>query len=184
MRHRIFIASPLPDNVKKVLLDYQQEKLSNPCFRKVPQEALHLTLIFIGYVSDSDLLKIIEVSKNSINSSSPAKVQLNRIGGGPNPHSPRLIWAEGKASNELNKLHKTLEQGLINQGINFKTENRLFKPHITLARIKQDNNFTLPPLGEIEIKINESFIINQISIIRSKLMPHGPKYTTIKSFDF
>ncbi|MFA5360468.1 MAG: RNA 2',3'-cyclic phosphodiesterase [Candidatus Paceibacterota bacterium] len=184
MKHRIFIASPLPDNVKNVLLDYQQEKLSNPCFRKVPLEALHLTLVFIGYVSDDDLLKIIKASKNAISSFSPVKVQLNRIGGGPNPHSPRLIWAEGKASEKLNKLHKTLEQELINQGINFKTENRLFKPHITLARIKQDNNLDLPPFSEIETKINESFIIDSISVIESELKRQGPKYTNLATHPF
>jgi len=181
--HRIFIASHLPDNVKNTLLDYQEKKLSIPCFRKVPKQALHLTLIFIGNVSDNDLLKVIQACQNSAGLFSPIKVQLDKIEFGPTSRSPRLIWAAGKTSQELNKLHKTLEQELKRQGVNLKIENRLFKPHITLARVNKENCASLPPLSEIATKIEESFIINQISIIESELKRTGPEYVDLNSFN-
>jgi RNA 2',3'-cyclic 3'-phosphodiesterase len=183
-QHRIFIASHLPDNLKGFLIDYQERKLKNPCFRTVSDQALHLTLIFIGDVSDNDLLKVIQACQTSINSFNPITVQLEKISYGPLPHSPRLIWAEGKAFKELSNLHEILKKELVDNGINFKIENRLFKPHITLTRIKKDNNQELPPLSEIEEKTDKLFKIEAISIIESKLTSQGPKYIDLNTFKF
>ncbi|MCK4805576.1 MAG: RNA 2',3'-cyclic phosphodiesterase [Candidatus Pacebacteria bacterium] len=180
MRHRIFIASHLPNNVKKIFIDYQQKKLDNAYFRLVPKESLHLTLIFIGYVDSNNLLKITRVCQNATPLFSPIDVKLNKITCGPNPRSPRLIWAEGKISKDLDKLHKTLENQLIDQGINLKIENRLFRPHVTLARFK--NKTKLPHLSELEESINQSFVINSISVIESELSRLGPKYTDLNTF--
>ncbi len=181
MRHRIFIASHLPDDVKKIFIDYQQRKLRNSCFRLVPKQALHLTLVFIGYVSSNDnLLKINQACQNIASLFFPIEVKLNKITYGPKPHSPRLIWVEGEISRDLDKLHKSLETELINKGINFKLENRLFKPHITLSRFK--NETKLPRLSELEEKINKSFVINSISVIESELSDIGPKYTDLATY--
>ena len=182
MRHRIFIASHLPNDVKKIFIDYQQKKLRNSCFRLIPEQALHLTLVFIGYVSDDNILKINQACQNVASLFFPIEVELNKITCGPNPHFPRLIWAEGKISKDLDKLHKTLENELIDQGINFKIENRLFRPHITLARFK--NETKLPHLSELEEKINKSFVINSISVIESELSLSGPKYTDLATYTF
>jgi len=182
MKHRIFIASHLPEDVKKALLDYQQKKLSNSCFRLVPEQALHLTLIFIGDVWDNDLFKVVQACESALKSFFPIRVELNKITFGPMPHNPRLVWAEGKDSEELSQLYQALEQELINKEIKFKIENRLFKPHITLARINKENCASLPSLSEIETKIEESFMINEISIIESELKRSGPKYTDLNTF--
>lgn len=182
MKHRIFIASHLPDDVKKIFIDYQQRKLRNSCFRLVPEQALHLTLVFIGYVSNDDLFKITQACQNIASLFFPIEVKLNKITFGPNPHSPRLIWTEGEISRNLDKLHKSLETELINKGINFKLENRLFKPHITLSRFK--NETKLPRLSELEEKINKSFVINSISVIESELSDIGPKYTDLATYPF
>jgi len=179
---RIFIAVHLPDDVKKIFIDYQERKLRNSCFRLVPEQALHLTLVFIGYVSNDDLFKITQACQNIASLFFPIEVKLNKITFGPNPHSPRLIWTEGETSKELNQLHKNLETELIDKGINFKLENRLFKPHITLARFK--NETKLPRLSELEEKIDKSFAINSISVIESKLSNTEPKYTDLATYHF
>lgn len=184
MRHRLFIASHLPDDVKKTFLDYQQRKLRYSCFRLVPEQALHLTLVFIGYVTDNDLLKINQVCQNIASLFSALEVRLNKISYGPNPHSPRLIWAEGKTSKELVLLHKTLKEELVNKGINFKLENRLFRPHITIARLKKEHFQKLPSLSEIQENIDKSFIIDSISVIESKLSRQGPEYTDFVTYHF
>lgn len=179
MRHRIFIASHLPDNIKKIFIDYQQRKLGNHCFRLLPEQALHLTLVFIGYVFSNDLLKINRACQNAASLFSPIEIKLKKISYGPSLHSPRLIWAEGEISKHLDQLHKILETNLINEGLNFKLENRLFKPHITLARFKKDPSQKLPLLKEIEEKIEKSFLINSISVIESKLNRQGSEYTDL-----
>ena len=182
MRHRIFIASHLPNDVKKIFIDYQQRKLSSFYFRLVPEKSLHLTLVFIGNINDDDILKMNKTCQNILSLFFPIKIKLNKITYGPNPHSPRLIWAEGESSKDLDNFHKTLENELIDYGINFKIENRLFKPHVTLARFKKETK--LPRLSELEEKINKSFVINSISVIESELSRSGPKYTDLATYTF
>ena len=180
MKYRIFIASHFPNNLKKIFIDYQQKNLVNSCFRLVPEESLHLTLIFIGSINDNDLLKINQVCQDTVSLFSPIEIKFNKITYGPNPHSPRLIWVEGEISKELNQLRETLENKLIEQGINIKVENRLFKPHITLARLRTKPSSLL----EIEEEIDKSFIINRISIVQSELSNQGPKYTDLSTYSF
>jgi len=182
MKHRIFIATYLPDDLKKILLDYQRRKLNNSNFRLVSEQALHLTLIFIGYVNSDDVLKINEVCQNIASLFSPIEVKFNKITFGPNLRSNSPIWAECEISKDLDNLHKNLENKLIGQGINFKIENRLFRPHITLARLK--NETKILDLPELEEKINKSFVINSISVIESELNNAGPKYTNLNTFLF
>ncbi len=143
---------------------------------------MHLTLIFIGDIWNNDLYKVIQSCENTVKSFFPIRIEINKITYGPIVHNPRLIWAQGKESEELTDFHQSLEKELMNQGIKFKKENRLFKPHITLARINKENCLNLPPVSEIELKIEESFNLNQISIIQSELTPSGPIYTDLNSF--
>ena len=180
MRHRIFIASYLPDDLKKIFLDYQQRKLSNSNFRLVSEQALHLTLIFIGYVNGDDILKINEVCKYISSLFSPIDVKLDKITFGSNLRSNNPIWAECEVSKHLNNLHKNLENKLIDQGISFRIENHLFRSHITLARFK--NEAKILDLSGLEEKINKSFVINSISVIESELNNTGPKYTNLATY--
>ena len=180
MRHRIFIASYLPDDLKKIFLDYQQRKLSNSNFRLVSEQALHLTLIFIGYVNGDDILKINEVCKYIFSLFSPIDVKLDKITFGSNLRSNNPIWAKCEVSKHLNNLYKNLENKLIDQGISFRIENHLFRPHITLARFK--NEAKILDLSGLEEKINKSFVINSISVIESELNNIGPKYTNLATY--
>ncbi|MDD3098273.1 MAG: RNA 2',3'-cyclic phosphodiesterase [Candidatus Pacebacteria bacterium] len=182
-QHRIFIASHLPDNLKHFLIDYQERKLNDSCFRIVSDQALHLTLIFIGDVFDNDLSKVIQACQSSTDSAFPITVQLDKITYGPSPQFPRLVWVEGKSSQELSNFHENLKRKLIDNGVNFKIENHLFRPHITLARINKECNQGLSLL-EIEEKTDKFFKIGAISIIESELTSQGPKYTTLNTFEF
>ncbi|MBI4101693.1 MAG: RNA 2',3'-cyclic phosphodiesterase, partial [Candidatus Nealsonbacteria bacterium] len=51
MRHRIFLAINLPENVKKKLADFKSKWPDLPC-RWTKAENLHITLVFLGSVSD------------------------------------------------------------------------------------------------------------------------------------
>ena len=59
-------------------------------------------------------------------------------------------------------------------------ENRLFKPHITLARLRTKPSSLL----EIEEKIDKSFVVDCISVVQSELSNQGPKYTNLSTYSF
>ena len=179
-KHRVFIAINLPPEIKKELIFYRK-KWENLPVRWVKEENLHLTLIFIGYVEDEDLLEIFEKTKNGAEKHQPFFLNFQRICLGPPKKPPRMFWVEGEKSREMSLLKDDLSGEL--EGLKRKNEVREFKPHITLGRIKIDEWRQLPEKPKIEEKLNLVVPVNSIELMESKLKPTGPDYFVLESIN-
>ena len=112
MRHRIFIAINLPEEIKKRLTFYQSNWPELPC-RWIKKENLHLTLVFLGYLTDKELLDVLKITKEVASRNQSFSINLIKICyGPPKKMPPRMIWVEGEKSKELGKLQKDLENSL------------------------------------------------------------------------
>ncbi|PIQ06660.1 MAG: RNA 2',3'-cyclic phosphodiesterase, partial [Candidatus Nealsonbacteria bacterium CG18_big_fil_WC_8_21_14_2_50_37_10] len=101
MKHRIFIAVNLPEDIKKKLIDYQAKWPELP-IRWTKKENLHITLIFIGYTNDEELLEVLKITKEVAQRNNSFSINLNKICyGPPKKMPPRMIWVEGEKSIEL-----------------------------------------------------------------------------------
>ena len=187
MRHRIFIAINLPENVKKRLAEYQDKWPDLPA-KWTRKENLHITLIFLGYLPDEELPEICRITEEIVSKNSPVSVNLKKICyGPPGKVPPRLVWAEGEKSEALGKLQKDLTDSLLSSSGQSagrgKTENRPFLPHLTLARIKAWEFRKIEPTErpEIDENVNFTFEANSIEIMESQLKRGGPKYTVLES---
>ena len=58
-RARLFVALDLPQDVRAGLVDWQRTALADPALRVVRPEALHMTLIFLGYHPEKEIKKMI-----------------------------------------------------------------------------------------------------------------------------
>src|SRR6185369_11985132 len=133
-RHRIFIAINLPGDIKKALGRYQQQWHELPA-TWVSSKNLHITLVFLGDLTDQELGEVCVVAKNIANQHQTFNVALHTIAYGPGDKlPPRMIWVGGEKSKELSLLENDLENALLEK-IHFKPETAAFSPHITLARI-------------------------------------------------
>jgi len=185
MRHRIFIAINLPEEIKKELSSFQTKWPELPC-RWTKKENLHITLIFLGYLNDEELLEVLKITKEVASRNSPFSINLKKIiYGPPKKMPPRMVWAEGEKSEELGKLQKDLENSLLTSSIKGlpEPEARPYTPHITLGRIRawewrQIEPEERPKVAE-EISLN--FEVNSIEIMESQLKRGGPEYTTLES---
>ncbi len=180
MKHRVFIAINLPEEIKKELLNIQK-KLVNYPMRWTEELNLHITLIFIGYVFDEQILKISKITKEVVLRYKPFLINLNRVYLGPSNRTPRMVWVGGERNTDLIKLKNDLEDALFaskNSGYHQK-DNREFNIHITLGRIKQRERGRLP-LEPIDQKISLAFPVNSIEIMESKLRPTGPEYFVLE----
>jgi len=67
-KRRLFIAVNLPENIKKKLIDYQRKwiELDPKYIHWVRESNLHITLVFIGYVGDEEMLEICHLAKEVI----------------------------------------------------------------------------------------------------------------------
>ena len=185
MRHRIFIAINLPGDIKKRLSDYRFKWPELPC-HWTKRENLHITLIFLGYLNDEELLDIIKTIQEVVSQNSSFSINLNKIIYGPPKKPPRMVWIEGEKSQELADLQNDLENALASSKTSMNensSEIRPYSPHITLGRIKTWEFRKIEPdeRPEISEEISLIFPVESIEIMESQLKKTGPEYNILES---
>jgi len=183
MRHRTFIAINFPEDIKKELLNYQSKWPELP-IRWTKEENLHITLIFIGYASDEEIGEICKITKEVVSRYKSFFLNLDKICyGPPKKMPPRMIWVEGERVKELSDLKSALENSLSGSGIRFEAENREFRPHTTLGRIRTWEWRQIEPeeRPEVEEEISLSFEVKSIEIMESRLKRGGAEYSVLET---
>ena len=185
MRHRIFLAINLPEDIKKRLSNYQKKWPELPC-RWTKRENLHITLIFLGYLNDEELVDIIKIVRGVVFRHQSFSINLNKILYGPPNKPPRMVWVEGEKSQELANLQNGLENAISSPEASTKEnlgEIRPYSPHITLGRIKTWEFRQIEPeeRPEISEEISLIFPVESIEIMESDLKRTGPEYAILES---
>jgi RNA 2',3'-cyclic 3'-phosphodiesterase len=134
-RARLFVALDLPQDVRAGLVDWQRTALADPALRIVRPEALHLTLVFLGYQNEKDARKIARTAFE-IEAGAPAIELLSEPVGVPRGKRPRLI-ALAAHSEETVALQAQVEARLVEAGF-YEPEKRPFWPHLTVARVRPE----------------------------------------------
>lgn len=179
MKSRIFVALNIPDEAKDKLFNNIRQ-LHNENLKWEKKEKIHLTLKFVGDVDDNFLSEIID-DLNFLEEYKTQKLQITGFGFFFRFKEPKILWAGLKFSNELKLIAQRLDDYFTKFGI--EKENRDFKPHLTLMRIKNNpgesfiNKFKNSKFEPIE------FQSNSISLIKSELKPSGSVYTEIKKYN-
>ena len=182
-RHRVFIAINFPPEIKKVLSRYEENFKELPA-KWVEQENLHITLAFLGSITDKDIGEACIVAKSLADNKDGFKLNLESVEYGPTNKMPyKMVWLRGQKSKELSSLKNQLDQELV-QAINFKPDHKGFSPHITLARINQMQLRVMDSeeIPEINEKLDLNFEVESIDVMESVLTKNGPAYTIIESF--
>ncbi len=183
-RRRLFIAIDLPDKVKKKLVSFQEKWFDLPV-RWIRKNNLHITLVFIGYVSDDEMLEVCNLAKQVGGEHNPFEIKFKQILFGPPGRPPRMIWLAGEKSDELARLRGNLEGTLLNSsgsGFNSKIE-KAFNPHITLARIKQSEWKELAEQPKIKKEVSFIIPVEEIKVMESRLSRGGAEYSVLESIE-
>lgn len=180
MKRRLFIAINLPGEIKKRLIEYQGkwDNLDTRLIHWVSKENLHITLVFIGYVTDDETYEICNTVKNVAKHHKPFFINLEKIILGPPNKTPRMFWVEGEKSEELAKLQTDLENGIAVKDYMTK-EIRPYCPHINLARFKYPLLKFLPQTIDEPFKTQIS--VETIEVMQSNLRRTGAEYTVLES---
>lgn len=128
---RLFFAL-WPDEETKTEIDNVVRQFKNENINLVKKSNLHITLEFIGEVSDQDRDQLIE-KINSLQND-PFMLELVRVGWW---RKPQILWlAPMQIPGELMHLVKSIKKCVRKQGL--KSDQRDYKPHVTIARkVKQ-----------------------------------------------
>ncbi len=177
---RCFISIELAENVKaQIFHAFEKLKNSKTCYGNfVKKDNLHLTLKFLGNISEEKIEEIKKVLEKIDFRQFP--VETGKIGFFPNENYVRTLWIDLKAS-DFEFLKNEIDEKLHKLGFNEKDKN--FTTHITVARIKgieNKQNF-FNKLEEIAPK-KMFFIVNRFSLVKSILKRKGSEYKTLKEF--
>jgi 2'-5' RNA ligase len=142
---------------------------------------LHITTRFIGEVPEPRLPEIIDVLRSQPPIGS-IDIEVREIGWFPNPHSPRVLWTGVKAGENLAALARQTEQAIVSLG--YPAESKPFRPHLTLARIKDAVPFAPLRHAIAELKSVEfgRFTATEHHLYLSKPGPSGSIYTSLADF--
>jgi 2'-5' RNA ligase len=183
---RIFTAIEISEAARRRVSDYIE--MLRRAFPKVragwdKPEKLHLTLKFLGETSDSQLDELISISSEAARRFSPFKLTIAGTGVFPNERRPRVMWLgvidEGRNLSKINRIFETECEK-----IGFPPEKRNYKPHLTVARLKDPSNSSELAGKHLAEKFEPvEFEVSRIVIYESALLPHGSVYQIVDSFD-
>jgi 2'-5' RNA ligase len=134
-RARLFVALDLPDDVRVGIVDWQKSALADPALRLVRPEALHMTLVFLGYQAEKDARAIAKAAFD-VDLAAPAVELLTEPVGVPRGKRPRLV-ALAANSEDTVALQARVEERLVEEGFH-EPEKRPFWPHLTVARVRAE----------------------------------------------
>jgi RNA 2',3'-cyclic 3'-phosphodiesterase len=134
-RARLFVALDLPQDVRVGLVDWQRTALADPALRVVKPDALHITLVFLGYQAEKDV-KTIAKAAFDLDAEAPAVELAAEPVGIPRGKRPRLIALAANSDGTID-LQRQVEERLVEGGF-YEPEKRAFWPHLTVARVKPE----------------------------------------------
>jgi 2'-5' RNA ligase len=184
---RTFLAAELPADVLQGMARVQsrlKKTLSGP-IRWVRPAGIHLTLRFLGDLSPERIPEILAAVEPSVTGTAPIPLTVRGLGVFPHLTSPRVLWMglEGETT-VLESLRHRIEEAVV--GMGFAREERTFRAHLTLARIKSAKGL-IGMAAAVESQGGEtagSFTVTALHLFQSALTPQGAVYTKLATFPF
>jgi 2'-5' RNA ligase len=178
---RCFIAVDIPVQIKSDIGDLIAVlKKYNADVKWAVHENLHVTLKFLGKTPEDLLPKMVELLSEVVLSYKPFCITIYGIGVFPNTKYPRVIWVGIEDSGLLKKLQEDVENAMTSIG--FKKEEREFRPHLTLGRVRSQKEMAniIHELDALQTRDFGSAEINSIELMQSELRPTGAQYSCLQ----
>lgn len=171
---RLFVALDLPAEARAALAAFR-ERADAALWRPVPDEALHVTLVFLGHRPVGEAERVAEVLRACAGPASDLA-----LGGAlllP-PRRARALCAEVEdGAGALGALQERVAVGLAGAGLH-ERERRAFRPHATVARLRAGARS--PRSAGIEGPDAVAFAGEAVTLYRSLLSPSGARYEPLE----
>lgn len=179
---RSFVAVSLPQEVRARLEEYGKELKKLGLYGSFPKsESFHLTLKFLGDIPEAKVDAIGSALERAVAGLAPFSLEVRGLGTFPNPSSARVVWMGFEQSEPLSVLQARVEKVL--EDLDFPPEDRPFRPHLTLARLKSKDN-----LKDLQAYLQDAgpsaaagaVPVDEVVLFRSELRPDGARYTRLR----
>jgi len=169
---RTFVAIDLPEDIRERARESQEIlRRSSGRLAIVDPANLHLTVKFLGEIDPARVGPVAEALRAV--RADPFSLTVGHAVCNP-PRRPRVIWCDVTDGGESAALARQVDDLVAPLG--FPRETRLFRPHVTLARVKE---FHPSQCWEVERMPREPLgtcRVESIKLKKSTLTPRGPIY--------
>jgi len=174
---RIFIALKVePEEPLLLLISLLQNGLKDDRISWTNPNNIHITLAFLGDTENDKVSLISSLLHERCSGYGKFDLILRGAGVFKNMNDPRIIWTGVEAGENLIKLFNLISGCLKDAGIMI--EERTFKPHLTMGRIKTLRDKAV--LSDILDKYKDHEIqrvpVGEVILYESILLPAGPLY--------
>jgi 2'-5' RNA ligase len=179
---RIFAAIELPDKVQKQIQKQIKKLQSAVPGNKASwsrTENIHLTVKFFGSVEQKRIPRISDASARVVKKFSEIEIRIENTGAFPRLSQPRVLWiGVSDPSGELARLQEMFEVECALEG--FEKETRDFKPHLTIARLRQPEGARALAASNQEMGFESMTVgVNELVVFRSEPTSKGSKYSVL-----
>jgi len=183
---RLFVAVDLDDGVRAsvqqitIALRQRMERLKHATrIGWVSPDRLHLTLAFVGEVSDAIAA---DVNARLVQPLplSPFVIRVGRLGLFPPAGRPQVIWlGVSEGTEPLRRLHQEVLARL--EGVPFGRDGRAFSPHLTLARFREPGTVSEgQALADVPLPASVPSTVGHVTLYQSRLSQKGSIYTPLR----
>jgi RNA 2',3'-cyclic 3'-phosphodiesterase len=178
---RCFIAIEIPDANSLTKFNHLLNKdFANSDIKWVKPENMHLTLVFLGEITDEQVEAAIKVLRSVSENYNPFVCELKGFGSFGTKNNPTVLWIGIDVSKPLLELKNRLDSGLKSSG--YKINENKYRPHLTLGRVKlfKNHNELDQLTGKYKDYLFLTFTVFRLILFESKLSSQGPAYTPIE----
>jgi 2'-5' RNA ligase len=177
-RHRIFIAVTLAPALREAVTACRTT-LGEAAdrFRWVPAQNLHFTLRFLGPITDAQVARAVDATREAAASGVSFAITLAGMGAFPSRRSPRVVWVGvTEGAERLVALASSLEAALRQR--KFPPADHPFQAHLTVARARSEGR---PPDLSAALPSQDSHCVgtqrvDALAVMESTLRPSGSIY--------
>ena len=165
------------------MLNSFKSSLNRDSIKWINPDNIHITLAFLGN-TENDLIKDIgSMLEKTCKNSGSFELVIRGTGVFRNLNDPRIIWTNIDHSGQLLKLAGKIINALIQ--MNIKPDDKSFKPHITIGRIKSLSSKEAFKQMTEQYQTSElqKICVDEVILYESILLENGPKYVPLGRYN-
>ena len=168
---RLFLAINLAPEMRRAVIDATAPlREAAPSIGWGDETKLHLTLKFLGDQPESAVGPLRDAMAAVAGNHRTFRLSVREIGAFPNFRRARVIWMGVDREPRLEFLHHDVEVAC--EKLGFELEGRAFRPHLTLARVKERTNeqeLRLLSRAGKKVDFEAETVVRSIDLMKSNL---------------
>lgn len=179
---RVFFAIDLPATAKEQVGRFisQIKRRAKPhTIRWSKPDNLHVTLQFLAEVRSTDLSTLLtHVRQKLVTDLNEINLSFGAVQLLPSPFRPRVLVLDVAPQPMLKTLSGLVGEGILAAG--YPIEERPFRGHLTIGRIKQPHGLDLSFISEFTSPPVDPIVVKDIALFRSEPRPEGSQYMVLE----